>query len=505
MTERLAGMFAVRDRSNWPFYVAVAAIVLIALFVRGIYAAGNPTLDDAFITFRYVRNLARGIGFVYNPGERVLGTTTPLFTLLLTPFAIAGADIVSTSKIITVLASTANVLLVAIIARRLAGPWAALFAAMLLAISTNSVWAASTGLETELNVLVLLALFLAYLAAQYNLSAAIAAIAVITRPDDLILVAVLVAWHLAKLARGRRKIGLVPLGTFAAVLAPWVIFATLYFGSPIPSSIVGKAASYRVPLADNLAMYAVQYGFAMNTPRAIASTVLFVIGLVYLLARKDDSIVLPAYFAVYSAAFVIAGARLGSGWYWQPLWPVHSVLVACGIVAAGVWLKRFAAGKSVERLVPVAAAAFLVLFILACAGSAKSRFFDPRPADDLEWAELADAGRWLAQNTPPAATVGAETFGAVGWYSDRYIVDEGGLISPQVAQINDKLGRPDFFNIIRTFQPDYYLAWIHGELDVVNSVPEQKAWLAEHYRTVGSFDVGIGRAPYFELFKRLTD
>ena len=40
-------------------------------------------LEDAFITFRYARNIAQGLGFVYNPGERVLGTTTPLQTLLL--------------------------------------------------------------------------------------------------------------------------------------------------------------------------------------------------------------------------------------------------------------------------------------------------------------------------------------------------------------------------------------------------------------------------------------
>ncbi|MEW6648986.1 MAG: hypothetical protein AB1453_02220 [Chloroflexota bacterium] len=45
--------------------------------------ADNFTQDDTFITYRYARNIARGYGFVYNPGEGVLGTTTPLYTLLL--------------------------------------------------------------------------------------------------------------------------------------------------------------------------------------------------------------------------------------------------------------------------------------------------------------------------------------------------------------------------------------------------------------------------------------
>ena len=39
--------------------------------------------DDTYIKYRYAANIATGHGFVYNIGERVLGTTLPLFTLLL--------------------------------------------------------------------------------------------------------------------------------------------------------------------------------------------------------------------------------------------------------------------------------------------------------------------------------------------------------------------------------------------------------------------------------------
>ena len=42
-----------------------------------------PIIDDAFITYRYAANLARGNGLVYNAGERVLGTTTPGYAILL--------------------------------------------------------------------------------------------------------------------------------------------------------------------------------------------------------------------------------------------------------------------------------------------------------------------------------------------------------------------------------------------------------------------------------------
>jgi len=59
---------------------AIVALVLIGVALAVRLLAGPRTIDDAYITFRYARNLADGLGFVYNPGQQVLGTTTPLYT-----------------------------------------------------------------------------------------------------------------------------------------------------------------------------------------------------------------------------------------------------------------------------------------------------------------------------------------------------------------------------------------------------------------------------------------
>src|SRR5512139_1123733 len=64
-------------------YVLIVSVGIFLLFSGWVY-------DDPFITYRYADNLAHGAGFVYNPGERVLSTTTPLFALGLTPFAYMG-------------------------------------------------------------------------------------------------------------------------------------------------------------------------------------------------------------------------------------------------------------------------------------------------------------------------------------------------------------------------------------------------------------------------------
>ena len=60
--------------SWWGVPVVLIAGVVDAIAIRW-------TCDDAFISFRYARNLVRGHGLVFNPGEAVEGYTNFLWTL----------------------------------------------------------------------------------------------------------------------------------------------------------------------------------------------------------------------------------------------------------------------------------------------------------------------------------------------------------------------------------------------------------------------------------------
>ena len=71
-------------RAEWLLVGALVALAVLARLVPG-----QRIVDDAYITFRYARNIADGLGFVYNPGQPVLGTTTPLYTMLLAALSAA--------------------------------------------------------------------------------------------------------------------------------------------------------------------------------------------------------------------------------------------------------------------------------------------------------------------------------------------------------------------------------------------------------------------------------
>src|SRR5690348_1608071 len=80
--------------------IAVGAIIARCLILRSTHC----TIEDAYITLRYADNIAAGRGFVYNPGEQVLGTTTPLFTLILALAGRLGVDALTFGKALCILA-----------------------------------------------------------------------------------------------------------------------------------------------------------------------------------------------------------------------------------------------------------------------------------------------------------------------------------------------------------------------------------------------------------------
>src|SRR5437762_4060818 len=66
---------------RWHFVLGL--VLPSMLLVLNMVRVGAFTVDDAYISYRYARNFARGLGLVYNPGERIEGYTNFLWTLLI--------------------------------------------------------------------------------------------------------------------------------------------------------------------------------------------------------------------------------------------------------------------------------------------------------------------------------------------------------------------------------------------------------------------------------------
>src|SRR3989442_15928728 len=79
MTTRLKPVSPRRSGAGSRVFLALAAVVVLTGIVHASRLAWAT--DDAYISFRYARNLVRGLGLVYNAGERVEGYSNFLWTL----------------------------------------------------------------------------------------------------------------------------------------------------------------------------------------------------------------------------------------------------------------------------------------------------------------------------------------------------------------------------------------------------------------------------------------
>jgi hypothetical protein len=139
--------------SRWGNWSLPAVLALAAFSVR--LLPGLRIVDDAYITYRYALNIAHGHGFVYNPGEFVLGTTTPLYTLLLavTGWLTKSDSYPTISIVFNALADTVGVVLLYDLARRLFSHWLpATVIGLLWVVAPRSVTFAIGGMETSLFV-----------------------------------------------------------------------------------------------------------------------------------------------------------------------------------------------------------------------------------------------------------------------------------------------------------------------------------------------------------------
>ena len=142
---------------------------------------GAYSIDDFFITDRYAWNLAHGYGFVFNPGERVFGTTAPGLGLLLAAVSYAsGLSVPAAGTLATAVALVAAALLLLAEATKRGRTGEALAAGSYLVVCPY-LWF-HTGSEAPLVVALLAAA--AWIAARRPLAAGLAAgAAVWLRPD----------------------------------------------------------------------------------------------------------------------------------------------------------------------------------------------------------------------------------------------------------------------------------------------------------------------------------
>lgn len=230
-------------------------IPLLAIVMRVV--AGPRVIDDAYIIFRYAQNLLAGNGLVFNPGEPVFGMTTPLFGGVLAALgAISGgtaAPFASLALAVNTLADAGTCWLLVGLGRRLDRPTAGILAALVWAVAPMAVTFAIGGMETSVFILLMTATLYFHSSRRPIAAASFAGLSLVTRPDALILIVLLIlerirqAWRNGRATAVFAPVRFSEIAAFLAAPAIWAALAWSAYGSPVPQSIVAKAAAYHLP------------------------------------------------------------------------------------------------------------------------------------------------------------------------------------------------------------------------------------------------------------------
>ena len=333
-------------------HIVTALLLLPWLALLGWLASVSWFLtDDAFISFRYVRNLLDGHGLVFNPGEYVEGYTNFLWVLELAAiwrlFGIRPEHVAQWLSVGYTVGTLAVLLWwvarMPFLRHRGLIAWLAL--GLICGSATFAVWTSGGGLETRqftFFTLVAVALLSVFGANRWGLLAASLSLAAaaLTRPEGLLVAACCVGWFVGHRWFTARQLDwrgtLALAGPFVVLIGGHFLARYRYYGEWLPNTYYAKHVG---PWYESgfryLSAAAIETGLYLLIPLAVVA----------LRGRWREH-----REGIYALVLLLVGTHLaylleigGDHFEYRPMdhyWPLLAVPAAEGLVRVGGGLSR---------------------------------------------------------------------------------------------------------------------------------------------------------------------
>ncbi|HEY1811187.1 MAG TPA: hypothetical protein VGG74_02465 [Kofleriaceae bacterium] len=497
-------MFAGRARL---LLLGVAAVVLVVHSL-----AYNFVTDDAFISFVYSRNLAEHGELSFNLGHPVEGYTNFSWTALLGLLMVVGIPPEISSRVLGTICALATLYFVFRACERAferATTWATV-PALLLACSSGFACWTSGGLETQLFTLACAVAIDALVAAETDPKAmvragAALAVAAMTRPEGLLVAAVIGVVRLGSNALAKRWItraDLIAIGVFVVIWTPWFAWRWHHYGWPFPNTYYVKASgrwsspAMASQLRDNGFYYV--WSWARQT-RAIYALPL--VALAFVGKPRSPRFVLAVTCGLLAVAYLIYAVSVGGDFmglhrFIMPVFVATAILVVLGLE----WLVSHA--PKLRWLPPVLlvvafAATQLVLTIDSTRSCANRICPNDHGIDSPAFLEVythdrAEIGKAMAScfKDSDFSIVGGA--GAQPYYGRMRAIDVFGLVSDRIAhdepRVTPRAGHTKFGSppLLAQYAPDFVFSCY--EIHKTPAPPplpcDTRFWLARGYELV---------------------
>lgn len=495
----------------------------------------NHAWEDWYITYRASKNLAIGNGLVFQPGERLHTFTSPLGTLLPTLFNLLTANL-SDDLVLWLYRFFSSILL------GFSGVWlwqvgrqflthrlSLLVLLALVLVDVKLIDNSINGMETALMVFFLsLALRSVLVPAHrsiWQLALGLSGL-MWSRPDGFVhatgFLLATVALPPAGYTRGSWFTHLFKASALGAALyVPWLAWATWYYGSPIPNTIVAKGlekvegdsvwalfgqvheirsfvATVRNIVRAEFTDVLERLGWLMTPTyyhfggwpewlKYVSRVVCLVAALGWLLPRLNWSVRVVSFGAMVSCLY-LSQLAYTYPWY-MPMGALLCYLAFVGLIDQAI-------ARLVVRPVGYALQAVVVGVVAVQGWTLLAEAYQMRMQQRyIEEGNRKQIGLWLKQNAAPKQTVFMECLGYIGFFSNLKTLDFPGLASTEVIEarktIEAKKYPYAFPPLVEKLHPDW-LVLRDYEIGIISS---QTNVLKSDYTVAKVFDVSEQIAP----------
>jgi hypothetical protein len=291
----------------------------------------------------------------------------------------------------------------------------------------------------------------------------------------------------------------------AMISLPWILFATIYFGSPIPTSAIAKLIVYQNVVTERFPNRHILIHQFVGDPVHAGLFAAGLAGAVWIWRYRRQARPAMVWFLLYHGAILASRAPVEAfGWYFVPPLPLYCAFTTAGLSLVWNRLARYenlSVGKFLqhrrELFVNVGLAAITLFLIVNLKSTAKHISFAQQREDGLR----KPAGEWMAHNVPQGSRVMMEAIGYVGYFSRLPVLDMVGLVSPEVIPIYQTSQYP-LGEIVVKFRPDYLLLRV-SERDTLEEYSRAagRRLIDSEYDYIRGFP-GEGESAYLLLYRR---
>lgn len=217
----------------------VLVFVLVAVALRIIFWVYTDRVwEDALITLNPAKNLWAGYGLTHHALEPRVYSFTSMIAMLLSVIGEPFGQAINLIRFLSLVTAAGTIYFAAAIMRHFSMPTLAQFACLaFLAADHLQIFFGMAGMETQIATCIALATVFFCVTDRLIWFGVFAGLALLARPDMIIVDAICFVY----LVLAKRWVLWKPALIAAAIIAPWITFTTLYYGSPIPHTITVKS------------------------------------------------------------------------------------------------------------------------------------------------------------------------------------------------------------------------------------------------------------------------